>query len=65
MLHLTKVTLFTKCQVENLVKMDIGPSKWPSLSQIGVIDLTFNQIEHYDVIFNQMNNTHLMISLIC
>jgi hypothetical protein len=61
MLHLIKVTFFTKCQVEDLVKMDVGPSKWPLLKQIGHIDLTLSQIDHYDLILSQMNHTHLMI----
>jgi hypothetical protein len=46
--------LFTKCQVEDLIKMDKRPSKSP----------WFNQIDHYDLTFTQMNHTHLMTSLI-
>jgi len=38
MLHFIKVTFLTKCQAENLVKMDKCPSKWPWLSQINNID---------------------------
>jgi hypothetical protein len=49
MLHLTKVTFLTKCQVENLVKMDKCPSKcpskWPWLNQISHIEwIRFNQV---------------------
>ncbi len=44
--HLIKVTFFTKHQIENLVKMDKCPSKWPWLSQIGHIEwIRFSQIE--------------------
>jgi hypothetical protein len=50
MLHLTKMTFMTKCRVEDLVKMDKCPSKWPWL----------NQIDHYDLTFYQMSHTHLM-----
>jgi hypothetical protein len=65
MLHLTKVTFLTKCQVENMVKMDKCPSKWPWLSQIGHIKwIGFNQIDHYDLTLTQMNHTHLMILLV-
>jgi hypothetical protein len=46
MLHLTKLTFLTKCQIENLVKMDKYPSKWPWLSQIGHIEwIGFNQVK--------------------
>jgi hypothetical protein len=66
------MTFFTKCQVENLVKMDKYPSKWPWLNQIGHIewigigqinhpDLNFSQIDHYDLTLNQMKHIHLMI----
>jgi hypothetical protein len=72
MLHLTKMTFKNKCQAKNLVKMDKCPSKWPWLSQIGHIEwIEFNQIKHpnftlsqidqYDLTFNQMSHTHLMI----
>ncbi len=49
--HLTKLTFLTKFQVENLVKMDKQPSKWPWL----------NQIDHYDLTFNEMTHIYLMI----
>jgi hypothetical protein len=69
--YLIKMTFLTKCQAEDLVKMDKCSSKWPWLSQIGHIDqirfseidhpdLTLSQIDHYDLTFNQMNHTHLM-----
>jgi hypothetical protein len=65
------MTFWTKCQVENLVKMDKCPLKWPWLNQIGHIEwigfsqidhpnLTLNQIDHYDLTLSQMNHTHLM-----
>jgi len=54
------MTFLTKCQVEDLVKMDKCPSKWPWLNQISHIDLSFNQIDHYDLTLSQMNNIHLM-----
>ncbi len=71
MLHLIKVIFLTKCQVEDLVKMDKCPSKWPWLSQIGHIEwitfsqidhpnLTFSQTNHYDLTLSQMNCIHLM-----
>jgi hypothetical protein len=74
-MHLTKMTFLTKCQTENLVKMDKFPSKWPWLSRIGHIewigfsridhlDLTFSQITHYDLTLNQMNHIPLMINLL-
>ncbi len=46
-IHLTKVTFLTKCQIENLIKIDKCPSKWALFNQIGHLDLTFNQIDHY------------------
>jgi hypothetical protein len=61
MLHLTKMILLTKCQAEDLVKMDKCPSKWPRLNQIGHIEwIGFSQIDHYDLTLNQMNHTFLM-----
>ncbi len=52
----------TKCQVKDMVKMNKCPSKWPWFSQIGHIEwVGFNQIDHYDLILSQMNDTHLMI----
>jgi hypothetical protein len=65
------VTLLTKCQVKDLVKMDKCPSQWPWLNQIGHIKwigftqidhpgLTISQIDHYDLTLSQMNHTHLM-----
>jgi hypothetical protein len=52
--------------------MDKRPLKWPWLSQIGHIewkgfrqidhsDLTFNQIDLYNLTLSQMSHTHLMI----
>jgi hypothetical protein len=67
-LHLTKVTFLTKCQVEDLVKMD----KWPWVNQIGHIEwigfsqidhiewIRFSQIDHLNLILSQMNHTHLI-----
>ncbi len=66
------MTFLTKCQAENLIKMDKCPSKWSWLSQIGPIewvgfnqidhpDLTPSEIDHYNLTLNQMNHTHLMI----
>jgi len=61
MLHFTKMIFYTKCQAEDLVKMDKCPSKWPWLNQIGHIEwIGFNQIDHYDLTFNQMNHIFLM-----
>jgi len=61
MLHLTKVAFFTKCQVEDLVKMNKWPLKWPWLNQIGHIKwIGFSQIDHLDLTLNQMNHTHFM-----
>ncbi len=68
---MTKVIFLTKCELENLVKMDKCPSKWPWLSQIGHIewigfsqidhlDLTLSQINHYELTLSQMNDIHLM-----
>jgi hypothetical protein len=65
------MTFLTKCQAEDLVKMDKCPSKWPWLSQISHTewirfnqidhpDLTLSQINHYDLTLNQMNHIHLM-----
>jgi hypothetical protein len=60
-MHLTKMTYLTKCQVEDLVEMDKRPSKWPWFSQISHIEwIGFNQIDHYDLTFNQMNHIQLM-----
>jgi hypothetical protein len=72
MLRLAKMTFLTRCQVEDLVKMDNCPSKWSWLNQIGHIghiewiwfsqidhhDLNLSQIEHYDLTFSQMNHVH-------
>jgi hypothetical protein len=68
---LTKVTFSTKCQTNNLVKMDKCLSKWPWLnqivhigwigfSQIDNINLTFSQIDYYDLTLSQMSHAHLM-----
>jgi hypothetical protein len=47
LIHLTKMTIKTKCQAKDLIKMDKCPSKWPWLNQIGHIELIlFSQIEH-------------------
>ncbi len=70
--HLIKMTLLTKCQIEDLVKMDKCSSKWPWLSQIGHIEwigfnqidhpnLTLIQIDHDDLTLIQMSHTQLMI----
>jgi hypothetical protein len=51
----------TKCQIEDLVKMDKCPLIWPWFSQIGHIEwIRFSQINHYDLTLSQMNHTHLM-----
>jgi hypothetical protein len=68
LIHLIKMTNLTNYQIENLVKLDKCPSKWPWLSQIGHIEwirfsqinrsyLTLSQIDHYDLTFSQMNHT--------
>jgi hypothetical protein len=45
--HLIKVTFLIKYQIENLIKMDKCPSKWPWLNQIGHIEwIRCNQIDH-------------------
>jgi hypothetical protein len=58
------MTFLTKCQVEDVVKMDKCPSKWPWLIQIGHIEwIQFNQIDHLNLTLreiDQMNHTHLM-----
>jgi hypothetical protein len=65
------MTFLTKCQVEDLVKMNKCPSKWPWLNQIGHIEwigfsqidhfnLNFSQIDHYDLTLCQMNYIHWM-----
>jgi hypothetical protein len=54
--------ILTKCQAEDLVKMD----KWPWLSQIGHIEWTrFSQIDLYDSTNSQMSHIHLMTSPTC
>jgi hypothetical protein len=71
LVHLIKVTFFTMCQVENLVKMDKCLSKWPWLnqivhiewigfSQIDNLNLTISHIDYYDLTLSQMSHTHLM-----
>jgi hypothetical protein len=58
------MTFLTKCQVEDLVKMDKCPSKWPWLNQIGHIEwIGFNHIDHLTL--SQMNHTHFMTQPIC
>jgi hypothetical protein len=59
LVHLIKVTFLTKCQVEDLVKMNKWPwlnrishIEWIGFSQINHHDLTFNQIDHYDLTFS-------------
>ncbi len=60
-IHLTKMTYLTKGQTQNLVKMNKHPSKWPWFNQIGHIEwIELNQIDHYDLTFNQMNHIHLV-----
>jgi hypothetical protein len=65
------MTFWTKCQAEDMVKMDKFPLKWPWFSQIGRtkwirfsqinhLNLTFSQIDHYDLTLSQMNHAHLM-----
>ncbi len=65
------MTFLTKCQAENMVKMDKCPSKWPcfgqishiewiEFSQIDHLDLSLNQIDHYKLTFIQMNRTHMI-----
>jgi hypothetical protein len=71
--HLTEMIFLTKCQAENLVKMNKWPSKWPWLNNIGHIEwigfsqidhynLTFSQINHLDLTFNQINHYDLILS---
>jgi hypothetical protein len=66
------MTYLIKCQVQDLIKMDKCPSKWPWFSHIGHIewirfsqinhlDLTLSQIDHYDLTLTQMSHIHLMI----
>ncbi len=60
-IHLTKMTFSTKCQVENLIKMDKCSSNWPWLNQISHIEwIWLSQIDHPDLTLNQMNFIHLM-----
>jgi hypothetical protein len=55
------MTYLTKGQTQNLVKMNKHPSKWPWFNQIGHIEwIELNQIDHYDLTFNQMNHIHLV-----
>jgi hypothetical protein len=65
LIHLTKMTFLTKCQIENLVKMDKHPSKCSWFSQIDHPNLTLNQIGHYDLAFSQTSLTHLMTLPTC
>jgi hypothetical protein len=61
LVHLIKMTFLTKCHVENLVKINKCPSKWPWLNQIGHIEwIGFSQIDHPYLTLNQMNHIHLM-----
>jgi hypothetical protein len=64
-IHLTKVTCFTKCQVEDLVKWpwfnQIGHIEWIRFIEINRPNLTLNQIDHDDLTFSQMNHIHLII----
>jgi hypothetical protein len=62
LVHLTKVTFLTKCQVED---QDKYPSKWPywmsiRFNQIDHPNLTLSQIDDNDLTLSQMNHTHLM-----
>jgi hypothetical protein len=57
MLHVTKMPFWTKCQVEDLVKMDKCPSKWPWLEQIGHIEwIRFSQINHPNLTLSQIDH---------
>jgi hypothetical protein len=61
LVHSTKVTFLTKCQVKDLIKMDKCSLKWLQHSQIGHIEwIGFSQIDHYDLTISQMNHIHLM-----
>jgi hypothetical protein len=61
--HLIKVTFLTKCQAEDLVKMDKCPSKWPWLIQISHIEwIAFNWIDHPDLTLNQIDHYDLTLS---
>jgi hypothetical protein len=56
-----KVTFLTKCQYEDLVKMDKCLSKWPWFNQIDHIEwVGFSQNNYLDLTFSQMGHTHLM-----
>ncbi len=58
---MTKVTFLTKCQVEDLVKMDKRSLKWSWLNQIGHIEwIGFSQIDNYDLTLSEMIHIHLM-----
>ncbi len=55
------MTYLIRCQVEDLVKMDKDPSKWPWLSQIGHIEwIGFNQFDQLDLTFNQFDHNDLL-----
>ncbi len=63
LVHLNKVTFFTKYQAEDLVKMNKCPSKWPWFSQIGHTEwIGFNQIDHHDLTFSQIDHYDLTLS---
>jgi hypothetical protein len=56
-----KVTFLTKCQYEDLVKMDKCLLKWPWFNQIDHIEwVGFSQINYLDLTFSQMGHTHLL-----
>jgi hypothetical protein len=51
------MTFFTKCQVEDLVKMDKCSSKWSWFNQIGHIEwIGFSQIEHLNLTLSQSDH---------
>jgi hypothetical protein len=61
LVHFIKMIFLTKCQVENMFKMDKCPSKWPWLNEIGHIEwIGFSEINHPDLTLSQMNHSHLM-----
>ncbi len=62
----------TKFEVEDLIKMNKFPSKWPwlnenghiewiGLSKIDHLDLTFSEIDRFDFTLSQMSHIHLMV----
>ncbi len=56
-LNLTLEIFLTKCEVEDLVKMDKCPSKWSWFTQIGHIEwIGFSQIDHLDLTLGQIDH---------